>query len=212
MSGASRWSHIARIGALTAAALAVNTALVMLPLLGVPGDWQLDDTTLAALTMLSVAAGAETATWLAYGEAATLSPGGFELTWINWTQGVGLLFVIQAALVCRVMTAPIPSAPALVSGTASMLGGAVLRSAAIRTLGAGFGNDAAPPRGFTYIDSGPYALVRHPAEIGLLMIVAGFLLMLQSWAVLVIAGLPVAAVSGFRVREEERARRVVRRP
>src|SRR5262245_39263300 len=97
VTGASRW-RIARIGALTAAALAVNTALVMLPLLGVPGDWQLDDTTLAALTILSVAAGAETATWLAFGEAATLSHGGFELTWINWTQGVGLLLVIQAAL------------------------------------------------------------------------------------------------------------------
>ncbi len=58
-------------------------------------------------------------------------------------------------------------------------------------------------QGQILIDTGPYAIVRHPMYLGLLPFLAGIGLWLQSWASLPLIGMVVLALAG-RIRVEER--------
>ncbi len=58
-------------------------------------------------------------------------------------------------------------------------------------------------QGQILIDTGPYAIVRHPMYLGILPYLAGIGLWLQSWASLPLIGMVVLALAG-RIRVEER--------
>jgi len=89
---------------------------------------------------------------------------------------------------------------AVVAGAAIGLG-VVLRAAALRSLGRGFGTRPQP--GDDLVERGLYAWLRHPSELGLISLAGGFALLGASPA----AGLLwllLVAVAQVRVRCEER--------
>ena len=80
--------------------------------------------------------------------------------------------------------------------------GACLRASAIATLGGDFTSDGEAPEALT--TSGLYARLRHPSELGLLLLSGGFALAAPS--ALVVTGLvTVAVTSALRIRREDRA-------
>jgi len=73
-------------------------------------------------------------------------------------------------------------------GLGLMLGGCLLRYLAIRTLAGRFRTETALPADYELQTSGIYSIVRHPSELGLLVLLAGAALLLSSrWAWLLTA-------------------------
>lgn len=90
-------------------------------------------------------------------------------------------------------------------GAALLIVGLALRTAAIRTLGEHF-TDGFKPSAARRVIAGPYHFVRHPAEVGLLLIVLGFGTLVCGWSIcafMLFAAL--ATVSTVRVVIEEMA-------
>ena len=82
--------------------------------------------------------------------------------------------------------------------------GVIVRQCAVFTLGRFFTLDIGIQKDQKVVDYGPYRFVRHPSYLGLLIILLGIGIALQSWegalAMVVISGLGI----GYRIRVEEK--------
>ncbi|MFH1435056.1 MAG: isoprenylcysteine carboxylmethyltransferase family protein [Pseudomonadota bacterium] len=86
-----------------------------------------------------------------------------------------------------------------------ILGGIVLRSAAIVTLGRSFTANIEVSEDQKIVTQGPYRTIRHPAYAGLLITLLGWGLTFENWiAVISLFGFALAAIL-FRIRIEEAA-------
>lgn len=160
-----------------------------------------DASLLAAVAGVSLAVTLETFCWLPV-PISMPATSASDLDWLNWTQGLGLLAGFEACCVWHLYH-PAGVLAWLAAGLLLVIVGSALRAAAILRLGAGFTNSAAPGRN-ALCTGGIYAWLRHPAEAGLFLIVAGFSVALQVWVIAAIT-LPVfAALSVLRVHLEER--------
>jgi protein-S-isoprenylcysteine O-methyltransferase len=118
--------------------------------------------------------------------------------------GLSLLGLFWAALLeasLRPQPAGLGSAAA---GSGLLAAGILLRCAAIRTLGRHFVSRPQVLPGQSLVRSGPYRLVRHPSETGLLAIGLGAGLLLESGAALLLWAAALLPSSLLRVGREER--------
>ncbi|MCA9245860.1 MAG: DUF1295 domain-containing protein [Planctomycetales bacterium] len=116
--------------------------------------------------------------------------------------GIGLLAVFWSAQIERVICAPAPGAHTLsMIGVAVMFTGIVLRVVAIRTLGPSFVSDIRCSG--IYIQTGVYAWLRHPAEIGMLLLAIGAPMLLMAPRTALAAALLLGPVSVWRMRRED---------
>lgn len=184
--------------ALAALAGSLNGLVLLVPaaLMG-RTPWQ-DAVMMAAIVTLCLAVAAETWCWLpAGGEGRSAAQD--DLAWLNWAQGLGLLISFELA----VMGHLVPSGGWPMIGLGLILVGAVLRALAITRLGAGFTNTGRPGRDSLCVD-GIYGWMRHPAEIGLILIYVGFPLSLQAWPIMAVAVPVLLVLSVLRIRAEDR--------
>lgn len=120
---------------------------------------------------------------------------------LNIVQGVLLLAVLQFLAVVAAQDAPQPHHGMELLGLVVLATAAALRLAAIRQLGPGFTDGFQPATAITR--SGPYQFVRHPAELGLLLLPVGFATVLGVWPWLAIVWPPLLLVSYLRIWNEE---------
>lgn len=121
---------------------------------------------------------------------------------LAWAQGLAVLAVFWTGLVQRLSDGT-PALPASVEvlGLVLMLTGALLRHAAIRTLGARFVTEI--EAGPELVRRGVYDRIRHPSESGLLLAAMGSALLLSSpaaFGVFVVLLLPVV-ISRTRIED-----------
>jgi protein-S-isoprenylcysteine O-methyltransferase Ste14 len=122
----------------------------------------------------------------------------------NFVQGAAILLTLQGSLVIVVVTGRSPTSAEILGGLLLMTIGLTLRVAAIRELGEAF-SDRFTPTADKRIQSGPYRLLRHPAELGLLLFPLGFALLVGAVWMLAIAGPPLVALYAVRIALEELA-------
>jgi protein-S-isoprenylcysteine O-methyltransferase Ste14 len=83
--------------------------------------------------------------------------------------------------------------------------GVILYMWGYRTLGRMFGVSSSTAvelyEGHRLVDDGPYAMVRHPMYLGVLLVALGALLIFRTWAMVIYA--PTALVVIVRARREE---------
>jgi protein-S-isoprenylcysteine O-methyltransferase Ste14 len=91
-----------------------------------------------------------------------------------------------------------------VAGGLAMIAGIALRIAAIRALGPWFASTSRWLPGQPEIRTGVYGRLRHPSELGLLLLAFGAAILLGSRAALAVALLVVLPASVMRVLREER--------
>jgi len=120
----------------------------------------------------------------------------------NIAHGMAVLLSLQAFTVMANTSPPAGEERGLL-GAALLMVGLVLRTAAIRTLGEHFA-DGFEPSAARRVIAGPYRYIRHPAEFGLLLIIAGFGTLVCGWSVLPVALFAaLTVVSMIRVIMEE---------
>ncbi len=90
-------------------------------------------------------------------------------------------------------------------GIALMAAGLVLRQWAIAVLGRFFTLTVRVQSDHTLVESGPYRLVRHPSYTGLLLVILGIPLALQTWIGVLLNLVVFGLVFGYRIYVEERA-------
>jgi len=90
-----------------------------------------------------------------------------------------------------------------------MIIGLGLRQWAIAVLGRFFTLTVRVQSNHMIVESGPYRVIRHPSYTGLLLVVAGIALALQTWIGLLINLVVFAVVFGYRIYIEEKALRSV---
>jgi protein-S-isoprenylcysteine O-methyltransferase Ste14 len=128
---------------------------------------------------------------------------GLVMLW-NIAHGVAVLICLQAFTVMA-NTSPLGRQEWEVIGAALLIGGIALRTAAIRTLGEHFA-DGFEPSAATRVIAGPYHFIRHPAELGLLLIIVGFGTLVRGWSIVPVALFAaLTVVSTMRVIIEEMA-------
>ncbi|MDB5472665.1 MAG: isoprenylcysteine carboxyl methyltransferase [Caulobacter sp.] len=188
-AGAAPWTHAALAGGLTAGLL----SLAALP------------SGIAAWPVIAL-----TALWAA-GEAAAAGLRGPE-TAANGAAGrmahrlAGLTGLILLALVA-VPLSQATGAPSLAPGWLAaglMLAGATFRIAAILALGGRFNSDNAIADGAGLQEAGPYRLLAHPSELGLLLLAIGALAFVGhglDWLWLI----PLYGLQAVRIRLEEQS-------
>ena len=115
----------------------------------------------------------------------------------------GLLLLLMQwssiAEVCVFQTQPITSIT--LAGLAIAICGCGIRMTAVATLGESF---VSGPHGCELVTTGIYRYLRHPSELGLLLICAGLVLALGAWRSAVVFGPLVLLTSFIRMQEEER--------
>ncbi len=122
----------------------------------------------------------------------------------NIAHGMAVLISLQAFTVMANTSPPAGEECGLI-GAALLMVGLTLRTAAIRTLGVHFA-DGFEPSAARRVIAGPYRFIRHPAEFGLLLIIAGFGTLVCGWSISTTALFAfLSAVSTMRVMVEERA-------
>ena len=89
-------------------------------------------------------------------------------------------------------------------GLAVMWAGILFRTWSVRTLGQFFNVTVGVEADQQVVDTGPYALVRHPSYTGILIVYLGIGIALDSWWSIAAVLLPTAAVIN-RMNHEERA-------
>ncbi len=125
-----------------------------------------------------------------------------DLDWLNWMQGLALLASFEIDSLWRCVH-PGAGGGWLVMGLGLLVCGALLRAAAILQLGSGFTNASMPGNPVLCVD-GIYGRLRHPAELGLCLMVVGFAVALQVWIVAAVT-LPLFLIlSIIRVVREDR--------
>jgi len=98
-----------------------------------------------------------------------------------------------------------PAAAVFAAGLVILVGGLVLRGAAIRTLGVYFTGTVQVSADQPVVTAGPYRLLRHPSYSGLLLAFVGLGLTSVNWiglAVMIVLPLPPIL---WRIHAEERA-------
>lgn len=122
----------------------------------------------------------------------------------NIAHGVAVLICLQAFTVTAT-TSSVGHGHWEFVGAALLIVGLALRTAAIRTLGEHFA-DGFKPSAAGRVIAGPYHFMRHPAEVGLLLIVLGFGTLVCGWSIFtVMLFAALTAVSTIRVVMEEMA-------
>lgn len=119
--------------------------------------------------------------------------------------------VMQAAVMLAVFLgvadlfhAPWPHPAWLIPLGLAVLGaGALLRIVAIRTLDRHFSYELRVTDGHRLVRAGPYALLRHPSYLGLLLVTVGAALALGSALAALVGGAVMAGVVVWRIRDEE---------
>ena len=120
----------------------------------------------------------------------------------NISHGVAVLICLQTFTVVA-NTSPLDGGQWELFGAALLGVGLALRTAAIQTLGEHFA-DGFEPSAARRVMVGPYRFIRHPAELGLLLIVLGFGTLVCGWSILTVALFAALAVfSTARVFMEE---------
>lgn len=119
---------------------------------------------------------------------------------------VAAAMVIGVALTYALPALTVPYRGAFyAAGLAIFLAGVALRWYAIRYLGRWFTVNVAIADDQPLIQSGPYALVRHPSYTGALMAFFGFALCLGNVAALAVVVIATVAVFSRRIHIEEKA-------
>jgi len=90
------------------------------------------------------------------------------------------------------------------AGAALLAAGFGLRVWSVRTLGRFFKFRVVVQEGHEVVESGPYALLRHPSYTGMVLCAAGLGLLLGNWLSLVLATLPTLVGFTIRLLGEER--------
>jgi protein-S-isoprenylcysteine O-methyltransferase Ste14 len=125
---------------------------------------------------------------------------------LAWATGLVLLAVLWTALIGASMRPAVAVSWGAVGG-GLMVAGAMLRYSAIRTLGGHFVTEIAVAEGQPLVTTGPYALARHPSELGLLISVAGGCALLRSGAAALLGLGVLLPLVAWRIRREERVLR-----
>lgn len=102
----------------------------------------------------------------------------------NISHGVAVLICLQTFTVVA-NTSPMDGGQWELWGAALLGVGLALRTAAIQTLGEHFA-DGFEPSAARRVMVGPYRFIRHPAELGLLLIVLGFGTLVCGWSILTV--------------------------
>jgi len=97
--------------------------------------------------------------------------------------------------------------PAFLAGVVVMVGGVALRWYSVRVLGAAFSRSVTVTDEQGVVDTGPYAVVRHPTYTGSLATLVGAGVAFGTWPALVVAVVAGGAAYGYRIRVEEAALR-----
>lgn len=185
-----------------AGGLLLNLAILLSPAAGMgigPGAWRAD------IGLFLIGASALCLADLAgvpHPPACIASPDRRVLR-LAWAQGLAVLAVFWTGLVQRLSDGPLGLPTSVeILGLVLMLAGALLRHAAIRTLGARFVTEI--QAGPELVRRGVYDRIRHPSESGLLLSAIGSVLLLSSPAacgVFVVLLLPVV-ISRTRIEDE----------
>lgn len=136
-----------------------------------------------------------------------LDEAGLDIVWLVSAFSVLLL---EAAAIIEAALSPRSGLAFIASTAAGLLVGAVgiaLRLRAIEQLGSEFAVPPAQSRPPVLVTSGPFAIVRHPSELGLLLLGGGLASIaagLTTTAILVAVVVPLTA---WRIGREERALR-----
>ena len=88
-----------------------------------------------------------------------------------------------------------------VLGAVVAVAGAAVVAAAVRTLGSGLTPFPRPASGGALVETGPYAVVRHPVYSGGVLVFGGIALALSPWALVGVAALAVTWMLKSRVEE-----------
>lgn len=83
-----------------------------------------------------------------------------------------------------------------------LIAGGLVMARAAKALGSGLTPFPRPPEAGELVDTGPYAVVRHPVYSGGLLVASGVALALSPWALVPTSGL--AVVWALKARVEER--------
>jgi protein-S-isoprenylcysteine O-methyltransferase len=128
--------------------------------------------------------------------------GSMSLIWLSVGLGLALAIAAQGLASTRLSASPSVVRPvALVL----LVGGLVVRWAAILTLGRLFTVDIAIHSDHVVVQSGLYRFVRHPSYTGLLVAFLGLGFFFANWLSIVGLFVPIAAAVLNRVAKEERA-------
>ncbi|MEA2272982.1 MAG: hypothetical protein QOI98_1690 [Solirubrobacteraceae bacterium] len=92
----------------------------------------------------------------------------------------------------------------VVVGVTLMVAGMAFRLWSIRTLGRFFTVTVNVADDQRVVDTGPYAVLRHPSYTGMLIVYLGIGAALDSWFSLIATPIPLAAAILTRIRHEER--------
>ncbi len=117
---------------------------------------------------------------------------------------------VLAAVACQwVPAARLPKAPVLRLSLvlALLLGGLMLRWAAILYLGRFFTMNVAIHEGHALVESGMYRLVRHPSYTGMLLAFLGLAVFFWNWLSMLSLMIPITCAVANRILREERALR-----
>lgn len=141
--------------------------------------------------------------WRAYREGRMLQDPGYHVA-----NAVSILVVISwilsvmAGIDQRVLPDYVPGPLARQLGLLVALVGFLVALWARRSLGAAFAPTAAVPADERIVDAGPYAHVRHPFYVGLMIALAGGVLVLDSLATLACLAALAPLVRAVAVKEE----------
>jgi len=117
---------------------------------------------------------------------------------------VGLFFAYPLAFVRAWRFPARAQLPLFAAGVSLILLGSLLRRYCFSTLGKYFTGDVRARADQPVINTGPYALIRHPSYTAGMMLFIGIGLALGSWASFVLLTITAIASYGYRVAVEER--------
>jgi protein-S-isoprenylcysteine O-methyltransferase len=126
--------------------------------------------------------------------------GSLRMLWLVVTASVGLAI---AGSGYGATSLPFSATTQEVMATSLLVGGLVLRWAAIVTLGRFFTTDVAIHEGQRVVTAGPYRYVRHPSYSGLLLAFLGLGVYFGNWLSVVALMLPITLAVLHRIRIEE---------
>lgn len=127
----------------------------------------------------------------------------------GWSLATGVVLLASelVALLDGVGRQRPPSPPAFAIGITMMLVGIWFRREAIQALGTRFADHGGITHGQKLERSGVYSRVRHPSELGLLLLAFGLPCSMESGRAIVVNALVLLPVTLYRLKREETALR-----